>query len=182
MRIRDLALKTCQRRWTIGRSGERGSGISVLAARHDDDDDDDDVFLVKGEFMVLKHTDFSLKKMFYVNQPVKKVMLTAYWTNKPNHYLFIATIFLWLQLIKYTSVNVNILGFLWFKREPLSWNFRNARLKIIQISLGCKDINVTSSFLRNSRNEFASEIWDLLCIVKYCPAENLKFQNVPKFE
>ena len=38
--IRDLALKTCQRRWTIGRSGERGSGISVLAARHDDDDDD----------------------------------------------------------------------------------------------------------------------------------------------
>ena len=36
---RDVALKTCQRRWTIGRSGERGSGISVLAARHDDDDD-----------------------------------------------------------------------------------------------------------------------------------------------
>ena len=25
----------------IGRSGERWSGISVLAARHDDDDDDD---------------------------------------------------------------------------------------------------------------------------------------------
>ena len=24
----------------IGRSGERGSGISVLAVRHDDDDDD----------------------------------------------------------------------------------------------------------------------------------------------
>ena len=27
-------------RWTIGKSGERGSGISVLPARHDDDDDD----------------------------------------------------------------------------------------------------------------------------------------------
>ena len=26
----------------IGRSGERGSGISVLVSRHDDDDDDDD--------------------------------------------------------------------------------------------------------------------------------------------
>ena len=39
VRIRDLALKTCQRRCTIGRSGERGSGISVLAARYDDDDD-----------------------------------------------------------------------------------------------------------------------------------------------
>ena len=39
VRIRDAALKTCQRRWTIERSGERGSGISVLPARHDDDDD-----------------------------------------------------------------------------------------------------------------------------------------------
>ena len=39
MRIRDVTLKTCQKRWTIGRSGERGSGISVLAARLDDDDD-----------------------------------------------------------------------------------------------------------------------------------------------
>ena len=39
VRIRDVALKTCQRRWTIGRSGERESGISVLAARHHDDDD-----------------------------------------------------------------------------------------------------------------------------------------------
>ena len=27
--------------WTIGRSGERWSGISVLPARYDDDDDDD---------------------------------------------------------------------------------------------------------------------------------------------
>ena len=42
VRIRDVALKTCQRRCMIGRSGERGSGISVLAARYNDDDDDDD--------------------------------------------------------------------------------------------------------------------------------------------
>ena len=39
VRIRDVVQKTCQRRWTIGRSGERGSGISMLPARHDDDDD-----------------------------------------------------------------------------------------------------------------------------------------------
>ena len=32
------SLKTCQKRWMIGRSGERGSGISVLTARHDDDE------------------------------------------------------------------------------------------------------------------------------------------------
>ena len=40
--IRNVALKTCQRQWMMGRSSERGSGISVKAARHDDDDDDDD--------------------------------------------------------------------------------------------------------------------------------------------
>ena len=39
VRIRDVALKTCQKQWMIGRSGERGSEISVLAAQHDDDDD-----------------------------------------------------------------------------------------------------------------------------------------------
>ena len=39
VRTQDVTLKTCRRRWMIGRSGERGSRISVLAARHDDDDD-----------------------------------------------------------------------------------------------------------------------------------------------
>ena len=39
VRIWDVALKTCRSRWRIGRSGEKGSGISVVAARHDDDDD-----------------------------------------------------------------------------------------------------------------------------------------------
>ena len=39
VRIHDVVRKTCLRRWTIGKSGERGSGISVLPARHDDDDD-----------------------------------------------------------------------------------------------------------------------------------------------
>ena len=42
VRIRDVVLKTYLGRWMIGRSGERGSGISVLPARDDDDDDDDD--------------------------------------------------------------------------------------------------------------------------------------------
>ena len=35
VRIRDVTLRTYQKRWTIGRSGERGSGISVLVARND---------------------------------------------------------------------------------------------------------------------------------------------------
>ena len=44
VRIQDVALATCQKRWTIGRSRERGSGISVLVAPQDDDDDDDDEY------------------------------------------------------------------------------------------------------------------------------------------
>ena len=36
VRIRDVALKTSLSFIASGRSGERGSGISVLAARHDD--------------------------------------------------------------------------------------------------------------------------------------------------
>ena len=38
VRIRDVVMKTYLGWWTIGRSGERGSGISVLPARYDDDD------------------------------------------------------------------------------------------------------------------------------------------------
>ena len=39
VRTQDVTLKTCRRWWVIGRSGERESGISVLAAWHNDDDD-----------------------------------------------------------------------------------------------------------------------------------------------
>ena len=37
--ILDVALKTCQKQWTIGTGGERGSEISMLIVRHDNDDD-----------------------------------------------------------------------------------------------------------------------------------------------
>ena len=46
VRIRDVVLKTYQKRWTIGRSGERRSGISVPVAR-DDDDDEEEMQLIK---------------------------------------------------------------------------------------------------------------------------------------
>ena len=51
VRTRDVALKTCQRRWMRGRSGERGSGISVPAVRDDDDDDACNGCWSKGELM-----------------------------------------------------------------------------------------------------------------------------------
>ena len=37
--IRDVALKTRQKQWTIEKGGKKGSGISVLMAWHDDDDE-----------------------------------------------------------------------------------------------------------------------------------------------
>ena len=43
VRTQDVTQKTCRRRWMIGRSGERWSRISVLAARHDDDDECDSI-------------------------------------------------------------------------------------------------------------------------------------------
>ena len=36
VRTWDVTLKTCRRRWMIGRNGERRSGISAQAARHDE--------------------------------------------------------------------------------------------------------------------------------------------------
>ena len=39
VRTRVVILKTCRRRWVIGRNGERRSGISAQTARHDDDDE-----------------------------------------------------------------------------------------------------------------------------------------------
>ena len=36
--IQDIALKTSQGQWTIEKCGGRGSGNSVLVARHGDDD------------------------------------------------------------------------------------------------------------------------------------------------
>ena len=59
VRIRDVVVKTYQRRWTIGRRGERGSGISVPAARHDDDDDDDDIYDFKQVWLC--NTNYSIQ-------------------------------------------------------------------------------------------------------------------------
>ena len=38
--IQDIVLKTSREGWTIETGGERVSGRSVVAVRHDDDDDD----------------------------------------------------------------------------------------------------------------------------------------------
>ena len=76
VRIRDVALKTCQRRWTIGRSGERGSGISVLAVRHYDDDDD-----WKGSRRVA--LDYSRQLYFYLYKIMERTHVCV-WGNRQH--------------------------------------------------------------------------------------------------
>ena len=73
VRIRDEALKTCQRRWTIGRSSERGPGISVLAARHDDDDDDDD------EYQSFVCIQFKCQSSIWLTEKVNFTMIMFRW-------------------------------------------------------------------------------------------------------
>ena len=41
--IWDVALRIYRKRWTIGRCGERGSGISALEVRLDDDEEEEDM-------------------------------------------------------------------------------------------------------------------------------------------
>ena len=79
--IWDVTLKTCWRWWMIGRRGERGSGISVLAARHDDNiyvcvcvcvyihmqtTPDDSLWKVQiGTILINSSTNFNLKQDTY---------------------------------------------------------------------------------------------------------------------
>ena len=47
----------------IGRSGERWSGISVQAARHDDDDDDDDLIIIMSSYHTAVVSDIGMKPL-----------------------------------------------------------------------------------------------------------------------
>ena len=96
-RIRDVALKTYQRRLTIGRGGERGSGISVLAARHDNDDDD---------------------ALNLVNRVHRTVILTC-WYSSSFRGFFCTRSYQELKCfipidVNYTSVLGRIFGLVWF--------------------------------------------------------------------
>ena len=90
VRIRDVAQKTCQRRGTIGRSGERGSGISVQAARHDDDDDDVIMYL---------RTVYYTENMFINEleiQKIKKLYVYEYLFHPHCAYIYI---FIYIEMV-----------------------------------------------------------------------------------
>ena len=74
VRIQDVVQKTCLRRWTIGKSGERRSGISVLPARRDDDDNDDK------RYIKWKHPRswFELGQDEYIGNPLISMLKKEY--------------------------------------------------------------------------------------------------------
>ena len=93
VRIQDVTLKTCQRRWIIGRSGERGSGISVLVARHDDDDDDDiSLYCKSGRWNVIL-----IVGQLYINQ----FIFQDYYLEVPKSLISSWIQTLWKVLNKY---------------------------------------------------------------------------------
>ena len=76
VRIRDVDLKTCQKRWMIGRSGERGSGTSVRAARHDD------IYIYIYIYIYIGKLEINLIVWKYTNtkkQGVEKMILFIVW-------------------------------------------------------------------------------------------------------
>ena len=107
VRIRNVALKTCQRQWTIGKRGERGSGISVLAARHDDDDDDDDFF----ELLIF----VSLKKHFMSLELCSIIVYIKSTKRKFNMYSFCSVCVACL-------IKAHIFRFLCIDMEANAWS------------------------------------------------------------
>ena len=95
--IRDVVQKTCLKRWTIGKSGERGSGISMLPARHDDNDD---IYILNAMcmFIYLFIVYFSFApvisaithrycELFYI-QVLMMVIITETLTSTSHHDIF----------------------------------------------------------------------------------------------
>ena len=87
--IRDVALMTSRKQWTIGRSGERRSGISVLIAWHDDDDRLCKFFILKlcyilgDNFFVIYYSVFCL--FIVIHWSTKKKLK---WYRRTKHLFF----------------------------------------------------------------------------------------------
>ena len=124
VRIRDVALKTCQRWWTIGRSGERGSGVSLPAAWHDDDDDDTHIislFL----FICLSHSFMSISRTYSLSLSLSlspSDCLSFSLSISHSFYLFLS-LSLYLSFSISLSLSLSLLSLsLWFiSFRPLSY-------------------------------------------------------------
>ena len=134
VRTQDVTLKTCQRRWIIGRSGDRGSGISVLVARHDDDDDIVTVKKIIGFFILDQHFSLRSECSVYIvsigsvsYSLIHLPRIRVYYTQKNP------TVILKLQDIRYMvhSISLQTVFVQAFKIIIDSWTFSMLLLYIL---------------------------------------------------
>ena len=109
MRTWDVALKTYRRWWTIGRSSERGSGISVLAAWHDDDDDDNTKYI---SFPSLHFSTYILSDSFNFLSHIY-IYIKSNWEHGVTILSFSPSIFIvhhfWSVLLTASSVCIELM-------------------------------------------------------------------------
>ena len=82
VKTQDVTLKTCRRRWMIGRSGERWSGISCW--RHDMMMNDDDIERYFPYKTIFKMTDSEIERLRFILPSTKLNVL--WWL--PGNFLF----------------------------------------------------------------------------------------------
>ena len=118
--------KAYQRRWMIGRHGEKGSGISVLAARHDDDDDAMVTYLYDNElFLLHKYWPYSLSE----NPPH---------SSRTRHFYL-----LYKHLILYIHIYHSVHLFLFFCVFFLVPNWPQQKLRLKKSTLQLKQFDGT---------------------------------------
>ena len=107
VRIRDVVLKTYLGRWTIGRSGERGSGISVLPARYDDD-----------KYSVIMYLCVYLKTLTFWKWICNQNTLFSHLLRQKTKKFLLA----YVNIL--SSILIIIQGHFcsWSKEESFSWN------------------------------------------------------------
>ena len=91
VRIQDVVQKTCLRRWTIGKSVERGSGISVLPARHDDEVWSIHLFKMIVNFIKTLKLWLSMQPFVYLPIVFWLYMALQYWGSMSSNFLIFHT-------------------------------------------------------------------------------------------
>ena len=97
--IQDVAWKTSWEWWTIETRSERGSGKSVLAARHDDDDDDDICYKIQSHPMLIFSAN-KLSIMMIVSITIRIKKKIYIYQRFQSWELMNLLIFLWWQILK----------------------------------------------------------------------------------
>ena len=87
--IQDVTLKTNQKRWTIEKFGEKGSGISMLKARHHNEDD---MYLCVCMCMCMYRDGASEKpRKIFFSWEIYSLFRIINTINFPNFFLFANT-------------------------------------------------------------------------------------------